>query len=583
MEYNTKNFGMHKVTFNIEPYEPFGFRTKEDVNAGRFFWVNRKQDRFTLTCNYREYGVTKNGKKYGRFKKLFSFSVTLRQPKTLNNMSFNVFYHGNVGGRKYNILNVTRNPSLVLGAFPSEINNLIIEEILSLVSRQAFFTQAELENIKDTVSKMKTEENYSSVTCMKLIQHISCPIVKSDFNKDSKLLNLNNVKTQRNNFEAFILPAFSMPLVRNKTIDGLIKSLKVHETNIAYFKTNIDKVNINSLYYLNITKNLVDSKTQKTILKKFFEEDTPEYNITARSWDSNLNGAYVSRLRQALRTLNTESRAKVLLDSEFIDYAPRLIKIWLGRSKFEQTFTITEPVNDVKEFYHQLIEYLNERKIELNTIQPNSIINSINRLNQGEVFEEDNTFMKATVGSFGNIKVWLPNDSQNSGMYQTWFAFDEVKKDSPLWKPIFEDDAFIKNPANLLGFYTKSIPATTSSSHIVFSPKMYVKFLQNLEQITKQFMSKYKIEDTHNNFSFVALIVIAFYSYDFPHFRRIKNIPPKIFNLYNKGLHPAIIEFAVEKRIPENIVEQYSDIPLEWAEKMLGAKQGAFSLQEYVF
>ena len=575
---------MHRVLLEMAPYEPFGFRNKEDIKSGRFFWINRKQDRFTLTCNYREHGITKNGKKYGRFKKLFSLSVTLREPKTLGKMSLNVFYHGNVGGRKYNILNVTRNPSIVLGALPSVMNELIIEEILSLAERQKIFNNAELNKIKKTIILMKAEKYYDSVICMKLIQHVTCPVVASAFNQNANSLKLDNIKIQKNNFEAFVLPAFIMPLIRNTDIEGLAKKLNIYNSNVAYFKSNISKIDVNALYYLNLTQGLIEAETQRKILNLFISGDSSEFDITARSWDTNLNGLYINKLRQALKTLNITERSKVLLDSRFMDYAPRIIKIWLGRSKFEKKFIISESVNNVEEFYFYLVEYLNERKIELNTVKPNSITYTLDSLVSSGIFENDNSFSNSIVGTFGGITVWLPKDSQDSGTYQTWFSFNGVKKESPLWKPIFDDDAFIKNPLDLLGFYNKAIPAKPSGeANIVFSPKMYVKFLENLNALTEQVMNKYDIKYTSRNKAFVSLIIIAFYSYDYAQFRKLKNIPPKIFNLYVQGLHPNIIEFAIEKRIPENIVSEYKDIPLEWAEKMLGAKEGRFSRKEYVF
>ena len=575
--------GIQRIVLPLEPYEPFGFRNKEDINAGRFFFINRKQDRFTVTCNYREHGVTKNSKKYGRFKKLFSFTITLREPKTLNRMSLNVFYHGNIGGRKYNLLNITRNPSLVLGAFPSDLNNLILDETISLIKRQKYVTPAQLTNIKNKINQFKQQDAYSSLACMKLIQYLSCPVVRSEFNNDASLLSLNNIKTQRNNFEALILPAFVMPYIRNTNIDNVFKQLNIYETNIEYVKKHIKQLNINALYYLNITKGLIDETTQTELLQLLLEEDSPEYSITSRSWDANLNGSYIKHLRQALKTLPQQARNKVLLDPEFIDYAPRIIKIWLGRSKFEKKFTIKETINNVKDFYYHLIEYLNERKIEVNTITPNSIISPIKKLQQGEVFQDDDSLMKATVGTFGSIKIWLPKDAQNSGTYQTWFRFDEVKKDSPLWKPIFDDDAFIKTPSDLVGFYNRVVPDVSQNMHIVFSPKVYAKFLQTLDEVTTSVMRQHDIDDNVNNRAFVSLIVLAFYSCALPHFRKLKRIPNKIFTLYKKGLHVSIIEFALYKKIPETVVEEYVGIPLEWAEKMLGAKEGSFGAKEYIF
>lgn len=572
--------GFHPAQIKIEPYEPFGYRNKEDTNAGRFFFINRKQDRFTLNCNYREHGVNSNGKKYGRFKKLFSLTVTLREPKTVGKMSLNVFYQGNIGGKRYKLLNITRNPSLVLGAFPSELNTYIINEILNLTSRQKFLPANDLKTLEKEIHDSLKTAHYSSETAIKLISRIAYPMLASQLNKNQNVLHISSLKIHNNNFETFLPPIFAMPLIREPDVESLMKSLKILPENKEFFTQNIKTWNVDALYYLNIAKGLVDSGTQRKLLN-FFAEGNSSYKVTAHSWDEQLTGFYVPRVRQIVKTLNKESRNKILLDSNFIGSLSKLVRLWIGRSKFEKTIRFSKNINTVSDLYVELAEELAERKIELNTIKNGSINTLLNELNDGSIFSYNDSFDKSLSGGFGAMSVYLPADAQESGTYKSWFYYGEVNKTSPLWKPIFEDEHFIVSPVEAGGFIKTVNKNRSTETQIIFSPKMYLKFLETLKELTLNELKKNKMEFNKTNYAFVALIILVFNSYN--GFTKYSPIPRKMFTLYKAGLHPIVIDYALRKKLSTNMVKEYAGLPLEWVEKLLGVREGMFTKNATVF
>ena len=293
--------GFEQADIKLEPYEPFGFRSKEDTSVGRFFFINRKADRFTLNCNYRECGVNLNGKKYGRFKKLFSLSVTLRQPKTVGQMSLNVFYQGNIGGHKYKLLNITRNPSLVLGAFPSELNIYIVKEILALVERQKLYTGEQFTILAKQTLTEASSDRFASKTAIQLISRIAFPMLENNLNSNKQVLSLASLKVKNNDYETLVPPTFVTPLIRNSNVETLMSTLKILPGNQDFFKTNIHKWNVDALYYLLVSKGLVDVNTQKRILDVFAMNSNPAYKVTAHSWDEHLTGFYIPRLRLVIK------------------------------------------------------------------------------------------------------------------------------------------------------------------------------------------------------------------------------------------------------------------------------------------
>ena len=566
--------GFNRADIKVEPYEPFGFRNREDMSVGRFFFISRKEDRFTLNCNYREHGVNKNGKKFGRFKKLFSLTVTLRQPKTVGQMSMNVFYQGNIGGHKYKLLNITRNPSLVLGSFPSELNSYIVKEILHLVERQELYNTEEFKKLEEQTFEALNIRPYSSEVAIKLISRIAFPILENPLNHNDNLLHLSSLKIQNNNFETLVPPTFVMPLIRQNNIDSLVKMLKILPDNVDFFKKNIKQWNVDSLYYLNISRGLVNSETQKKLLTSFIEKENTHYRVTAHSWDEHLTGFYIPRIRQIIKTLNKESRNKILLDTQLVDYFSKIIHLWVGRSKFEKNVKINKNVDNVKDLYYELVEELAERKIEINTIKPGSINNLLEELVDGEIFKHDNSFDKAISGGFGVLSVWLPAHAQESGAYQSWFYYGEVDKNSPLWKPIFEDKHFISSPVEASGFTRRHSSQKGTEVPIVLSPKIYLKFLDNLKTLTLQELKKNNMEDTQANRSFTALIILAFNSYNV--FKKYSPIPRKMFTLYKAGIHPIVIDYALRNKLSAKTIKEYSGLPLEWIEKLMGVKEGTF-------
>lgn len=567
--------GFEQADIKLEPYEPFGFRSKEDTSVGRFFFINRKADRFTLNCNYRECGVNLNGKKYGRFKKLFSFSVTLREPKTVGQMSMNVFYQGNIGGHKYKVLNITRNPSLVLGAFPSELNTFIVKEILQLVQRQNLYPVEQFKQLEKQIFDELNSEAFSSKVAIQLISRVAFPMLENTLNTDDKVLCLASLKIRNNDYETLVAPTFVMPLIRNNNIESLMNGLSILKENREYFTDNITKWNVDALYFLSISRGLVDAPTQKRILDIFATNTNPSYKVTAHSWDENLTGFYIPRLRQVIKTLNKESRNKVLLDAQIVDYFPKLIKLWSRRSKFEKRFKIDKPINSVQELYYELTEELAERKIETNTIKSGAINALLNDLTDGVIFDVENTFSGSQIsGGYGSMKLWLPADAQESGSYGSWFYYSEVDRESKLWKPIFEDEYFISSPVEASGFTKRPQHNSANEVPIIFSPKIYLKFLENLKELTLQEMKKQKIEDTQTNRAFTSLMIMLFSSY--ANFRKYQPMPRKIFTLYKAGLHPVVIDYALKHKKAANTVKEYAGLPLEWVEKLIGVKEGTF-------
>lgn len=558
----------------MDPWEPFGFRNKEDLSVGRFFFINRGQDRFTINCQYREVGTNKNGKQYAHFRKLFNLSVTLRQPKTVGQMSLNVFYGGNIGGTNYKVLNITRNPAIVFGGFNNVLNSFILEEMLDLVERQNMYADEEYVTLKQNALASFEDGGLASKTLCDLISAVAFPIMSNSLNLKDDILKFENISTDNNNFESKIPPSFVTPLIRLKDIDSLMNVLKILPENQTFFKANINKISLDALYYLNIAYGLVDAKTQRKILDAFFE-DKPEshlYRITSHSWDNTLTGYFIPKLRHALKTLNKHSRNAVLSDKELLTYGPKIIKLWLGRSKFERTVKLDANFDSVESFYKALIEELNGKKLE--TLTDDSVVKTIiNKLNDGDIFQQDKFMGTDIVGQFAGHHVWLPREANRSLIYQTSFSYNNVNRESSLWKPLFEDDLFIASHVDVHGFSTHPFKATGDIT-IPMVPKMYEKFLTTLDQLTVAELNKRKMDNNSANYSFVALLIIIF---SLNQYKQYKAIPKKILNLYNAGLNQSIIAYSFRKPLSEKNAKEYVGLPLEWVEKMLGVNEGLFT------
>ena len=576
MEQIKTPMGFHRVNLKLEPFEPFGFRNREDTSAGRFFFINRKQDRFTLVCNYREHGVNLNGKKYGHFKRLFSLTFTLRKPKTSKHMSMNVFYSGNVGGRRYNLLNITRNSSLVFGAFPTELNTFIISELLELVERQHYCTVDELAEIKNNIDVSVKVQSYTSLILIALTSYFAFPILKNDVNPHRKGLQSVNILTNSNNFSAHLPPVFATPLLRLPNVDSLAGYLKIDAKNKELFKNNIDKINLDALYYLSISRGLLDCDSQNKMINKFVKDDPAieSFKVSVHNWDSNLTGNYIPKIRQVLKKLDKVSSNNILGDANFMSYVPKILSVWMSTSKFERSFKI-EDINNVKQLHEHIIEEINGKKVVLLEGFKTEIDKLVSKFNDGVIFNKQGFSDADLSGSFGRMQVWMFTEPENNGMYNTSFYYGEVHKTSPLWKTIFEDEQFVSNYNDAAGFSKRSVKPSGREVNIRFTPKIYLNFLQTLDSIVTKLMKQYDIENNKTNYAFVALTVLCFSSYSI-NFKNFK-IPKKIFTLYKAGLDSTVIEYALKKKISEKTAVEYAGLPLEWVEKLVGAREGTFT------
>lgn len=571
----SEEFGYHQIRItNIAPYEPFGCRRNEDTTVPRFFFINRKQDRFTINCNYREHGVNSNGKKYGRFKTLFRFTVTLKATKT-NSLSLNVFYHGNIGGRKYRILNITRDPALALGSFPTGLNNLIIHETLSLVKRQKVFSPTKYETINKKIFEELETTTYSSKTAIKLIYALAYPLLWNDLTCEDESIIMTSpdaapitVKSVRNNYESSPPPVFASPLLRLHTIDEITKKLKIYPSNKKLFKQAFRNMGATPLYYLSMVRGLTDETTQRNILESVLL-NKPQYTSGLTTWDTQLTGEYTPHLRSLLKKLNIDACNNILQDPKFIGTAPQLIDFWLKTTPYERNITLTHVVN-LEHLKQELVEEVNGRKIK-SFVKPEVIKELLDWFNDDDIFKFSEWYKPALEGRYATMTAWMPYVSKNS-MYETTFHYSDIDKKSPLWSCIFPDENFSPHKVNSVGFHPRGVKARPEPP-ISFTPLMYKKFLQHLQQLTKTTMRKQNMEDTPQNRAFTAITIIITMSNDtFTPYNKFVN---KTFTLYKLGLHPNLIDYVIRKRLPIKQVKQYQELPLEWVESLLGLNKGA--------
>ena len=567
--------GYHMVQLkDVAPYEPFGYRKYEDITVPRYFFINRKQDRFTINCNYREHGVTKNGKKYGSFKTLFRFSVTLKKNKNATHPSLNVFYHGNIGGTRYSILNITREPAIVLGGFPTGINNLIIHEMLSLIKRQNIFTDEQYTALTRQVTQDLSDTVYSSRTAIKLIYAVAYPLLWNDLTCDDSTIIVSSpdaapitVKSVRNNYESHPPPVFASPLLRNKTINELAKQLHIHPENQTLFQKTFKTMNTDSLYFLWMTRGLVDAVTQEKILQGI-QAELPHYTSGVNQWDIGMTGEYVPYFRSLIRTLNPSSRNIILQDPRLMQSMPELLQFWMKTTPYERKINLTH-VKNLDTLKSELVEEVNGKKVA-SVIDSQTITDLIEWFKDDDIFKTSTWYKPALEGHYAGMVVWLPLDTK-TGSYETTFFYGDIKPKSELWEPLFKNEHFISNKTNASGYHIRGTRARRPSP-ITLSPLMYHAFLTHLQSLTIKTMQKYRMDNTPHNRAFTSFMIILTSSYDtfYPYHKKIS----KLFTLHKIGLEPTLIEYAVTHNIPIKQVKEYKDIPLHWVEPLLGIPEG---------
>lgn len=564
----TKPLEHEKITVEgIRASDPYGFQTKEDSGQKRHFYVNRKQDRFTLSARYCETGTTPKGKIWRKWRTLFSFSATLRQPDSAVSPNLNIFYGGVVYGvKRTTVINVTRNVGLVLNNWPTPLIEIAFDEIKDLYTRNNKTIPKEVNELIENVGQ---RESYNAI-----ITALAYPLYNS-----SKL-----------GQEFPTIPSSITQLFRAQNIEEFCDFLKIQKESPlqSYLEHNFSSITKETLFMLMSTVGNLDnenrfllakhiqSQTETKIIKPFNEKAffTPADSI----WYLN---EYAATLRGILRKASTTTTV-TFFRNDFTEKDLRDLKTVLNKLKTNKKLSVKVSLKDeepttVVDFVQALNVKLNDINEEANSVQHWEILKRLSELCDDKYLSFDNE---------GQLKIAIAEHSypvitkqhKNSSLFSTSTYLNQLNKKGDLWSILRQ---------------TKFMPFTNAANErkqrifddviqrVVFGTTAYLDLLNRLEQYASETLTKNKMPVTKEN---IALVIATIFVYNTMALRKAKGvIPRKYFTLIKRSINPELAFLFLHHRVSVATAETLHTLPKQWIYTTLGINPKARPFDDSFF
>lgn len=538
----------------IRASEPYGFQTKEALDQKRHFYVNRKQDRFTLSARYCETGTTPQGKIWRKWRTLFSFSATLRQPESASSANLNIFYGGVVYGvKRTTVINVTRNTALVLNNWPTPLIEIAFDEIKDLYARNGKTIPDDVDELIESVGR---RENYNTI-----ITSLAYPLYSS-----TKL-----------GQEFPTIPSSVTQLFRAETVKDFCDYLKISQDSSlsAYVENNFSLLTKETLFMLMSTignlddenrfalVNHIQANTKDKVIKVANEKAF--FTPVDSSWYLN---EHTATLRGVLRKASKDTTL-ALFQSDFNEKDFSDLKIVLNKLKTNKKLSVKvslkgeEPKN-ITEFVKVLKSKVNAIHEDASSVQHWEILKRLSELCDDKYLSFDNEGnLKIEVGQHKYPVVIKQN--KFSSAFSTGPHLNQLNKKGDLWGIIRR---------------TKYMPFTNTVNErkprifdennpkVVFETTAYLDLLNRLEQHAFETLTKHKMPITKEN---AALVIATVFAYNNFALQKAKGVVPrKYFSLIKLGIDPELVFLFLEHRVSIENAKTLHTLPKQWIYNTLG-------------
>jgi hypothetical protein len=548
----------------------------ESPAHSRHYFINRKQDRFTLSVRYAETGKNNKGKRWIRWKTLLTFSATYRQPESSSFPNLNLFYTGPFFGANIKgVINVTRNPALVTGTLPPVLISLFIEELEDLLTRNQ-------KAIPYSIPSETFDYNlYKELN--KLLTKTAYPLFSGSHLEKT-------IQT---------LPSFLTTLFRSPDLEKVCKYLKIdHRSELgAYLKENFNNLKVASFFALEASKGILNPEDILQILKihenrqEILSNRNTFFKETSKYWDE--VATEIPTLRGILRRMKPKT-VITLLSSDYnnISSLNFSLRKWKQNHKILSSSSFIEsdiPLFGFGDLSKLLRDEIEAKQAQLPSISSIEIQFQLEQLCSEKylTIEKTNKWLPfcltAKVGPHKmNILQGVPKkystfseDSQQPPVYSIVNpSLKQGGKNSVIWK-ILKNSNFASMSMNN-GPLFNSPAARHAPNDIMLSSADYLKFIQSLREVACSDLRKYKMESSSEN---IALYIATLFLFTYFEVFKKHNgvIPRKFFTLVKAGIKPHMAFSFLNKNISVNNAISMKDIPDNWVLKAIGDDKEKFN------
>lgn len=525
----------------------------EDLNYARKYWINRKADRFTLSVSYMRSGWTKANKQWFQWEQAFAVSVSARKLKN-GTQTVNLYANNRIGYMKL-LRNFTSNPQVVQSIVGDEVLQQIVTEMEMLAARQGFLSEKEILKHRGKLS--------IGLQFAELLNFMAYPMAQSMYAPKDK----NRIFPT--SYEKGI-PLYLSPYLRMNDADAVAKSLRLGTKATKIFTENLSSLPSETIYILELFAGFATDETQTTILNDILNNKESHY--IKLLWEIDNRRVYTPYIRQILRTVPKASLQKIMTSRFFYDDMSQSLQTWVGLSKYEKNFKLSEPVHELREALVNIQDEVRNRK-RSQFVDEKEFLSIVKLINDGRHVKVSNSsnYFEIWLGSLQVIlNTGLRNtDSSFRGRIRNINHSSALNMSHPLWKKIKKNEHFIHNGIDLAGYsHSRELPAAPQGSGGSFSPKLYLEFLKELIQEAEARLNKYGIPITVDSraFAFSTVVLELMKQRD----KRWYKTPRKVFQLYKLGVDSDIIYQAVTYNMPFKAMAQYAGIPADWVQNIYG-------------
>jgi hypothetical protein len=532
----------------------------EDTNYARKYWINRKEDRFTLSSSYMRSGHTKTGKQWYKWEQAYAVSVSARKLKN-GKRTVNVYLNNRLGNRIY-LRNFTANPRMIQEYLTEEILAEFLKELQYLAVRAGFVTQ---ERIDDEKSKTTFD---TGLQIFSLLSHIAYPTSRTVYTEPK------NFKTSWDVSYENGVPIFASPLLRLKDNTEIAKELKLGTDATQIFLKKAGSIPVETLYLFQLIAGYATDDTQVKILNDIVEKGRTS-SFISQMWEIEPRTPYTPHIRQILRILPKESLQGIILSHYFYDDMSQTLQQWVGLSRRERNITITEPINELRDALLYITTETKKHK-ESEAVEDSVFTEFFESINDGKhvKFGHRGSYVEVM---FGGVSSYLStgfrsSGTANRGRVNNINHGEQLNLEHPIWKYIHKSQDFIRNTVDLAGYsHSRELPAFPQGNGGSFSPKLYLEFLNMILAEGDANLKKHGVPLTKQSRSLAfALVYFSMLKKQSSIYKKISPNSRKIYKLHKLGVDTELIYQSITHGIPMKKIEQYAGLPLVWSQNMLG-------------
>lgn len=530
-----------KVIISSDKGILFGMNVpKEDTTRDRHHFVNRKQDRFTISTRFYSRGVNHLNNKWEKWRTLYSLSFTLKIPAgvKVKEPRLNIFYTGYAFGSFSNgVKNITRSPITYLNSLVSnsDFTELLISELQDLYRR--------------TTGK-------------------PCDISVSTLEDDLKRLAYPSFKYLQEDFSGKKeIPLFAADVLRNKDAVSFSRALFTKDKEVAVeFLNHTDTLSVKKLGFLLMSRSIINDKErfEKIVLGSFIPLQKQErWQYRQLSFvDKNMSYDDLLIMRRFLKYLPREARMNVLLSLSHHSDLLLQLKAWNNDKSVINgiDYTFIKSWDDVYTSIDDALGRIKEKR------EGDVSLDDISKLLSkifGEEFVENKNFRNETTSFQMGVSYYTINEFQQSiKLPVRWGWIDPnslvvsiIQSDiyTP-YKPIMEQKKSPKSP---------SIDLSYSAFYYLYS-KLQEQAIIDLE--------KHKMDPNEKNVrSYIDILLHTSFEYGFARYKG--KIPSPFYRLQKIGMSKKRMLFMLKYKVPVYNALEMNDVPFDWLPKMIGLKE----------